>query len=259
MGATEQRRPMPGRILVVDDDPNICEVLSRVLNDEGHLVRTAEDGAKALKLARQFQFDVCFLDYKLPGRSGVDLLPELQTARPDMAVVMISAFGKVLDGFAAGRLGAVEWLKKPFGIEPACALVRKLLGARAKAQEDEVISAVRARFGVSDVDRLPRTARHVLLAAEASYATQGITLSDLMPQELHNEPYVSTAFKQAVGVPFSSYLLALRMEKADRLRARGHVPANNVPRLVGYSTYGAFARACRRRRGQPRRTLPQPA
>ncbi len=102
------------RILVVDDEPHITEVVSAYLVREGHLVETAADGDQAYELACSTRPDVLVLDVMLPGRSGFEVLRQLRTDGITGAVIMLTARDDVIDRVAGLEMGADDYLTKPF-------------------------------------------------------------------------------------------------------------------------------------------------
>ncbi|HZE20611.1 MAG TPA: response regulator, partial [Desulfobaccales bacterium] len=104
---------MPGTLLVVDDEPQILQVVSGILQDEGFEVLTAADGEAALKVVSEEAPDLVLLDIALPGRDGLEVLQELQRLYPFLPVVMISAYGSVENAVRATRLGAYDFIEKP--------------------------------------------------------------------------------------------------------------------------------------------------
>jgi len=102
------------RILVVDDEPHIVEVVSAYLLREGHAVDTAEDGDRALQLARSSRPDLLVLDVMLPGSSGFDVLRALRADGIESAVIMLSARDELVDRVAGLEMGADDYMTKPF-------------------------------------------------------------------------------------------------------------------------------------------------
>ena len=102
------------RILVVDDEPHILEVVRAYLERDGHDVATATDGDAALAHARDGATDLIVLDVMLPGRSGFEVLRELRRSGSAAAVVMLTARDEVIDRVAGLEIGADDYLTKPF-------------------------------------------------------------------------------------------------------------------------------------------------
>ncbi len=103
-----------GRILVVDDEENVRELLSLLLQREGYEVRTAADGAAALESFRAGGVDLVLQDLKMPGMDGMALLKELKILDPLIPVIVLTAFAAFDHAVEAMRLGAYDFLKKPF-------------------------------------------------------------------------------------------------------------------------------------------------
>ena len=100
-------------ILVADDDTTCRDSIQRVLQREGHAVQTAEDVDGALEALQLDHFDLVVCDYRMPGKTGVDLLIELRRRCSAVPVLMISAYADALVEDAVRRLGALDVLKKP--------------------------------------------------------------------------------------------------------------------------------------------------
>ena len=136
------------RILVVDDEPHIVEVVSAYLSREGHTVETAADGDTALELTRSARPDVIVLDVMLPGRSGFEVLRQLRADGVDSAVVMLTARDEVIDRVAGLEMGADDYLTKPF--EPRELVAR--VGAVLRRMDDAPAAAGARRFLDLDID-----------------------------------------------------------------------------------------------------------
>lgn len=102
------------RILVVDDDPAMLELLSDLLQLHGYTVSVASSGAAALEQASQVEFGVVLLDIRMPGMSGTDVLERLGAHSPDTAVVMVTAAKDVDQAVQAMKQGAYDVIIKPF-------------------------------------------------------------------------------------------------------------------------------------------------
>jgi DNA-binding response OmpR family regulator len=101
-------------ILVADDDHTCRASIQKVLEREGHVVEAAKDVDSALAAITQRDFDLIVCDYKMPGKTGLDLLVELRKRASRVPVLMISAFADKDTETAVRELGALELLKKPF-------------------------------------------------------------------------------------------------------------------------------------------------
>lgn len=101
-------------ILVVDDDPRICELVCRWLTREGHSCMSAESGEGAVKLLRENRYDLVVTDIMMPGMSGVDLLTYVKSQFPEVAVLMLTAVDDRETALMTFELGAYGYILKPF-------------------------------------------------------------------------------------------------------------------------------------------------
>ena len=101
------------RLLVVDDEKGIRDALVQVFEYEGHEVAAAEDGREGIDMASELRPDVIFLDVKMPGLDGLDVLGKLREEDPSALVVMISGHGTIDTAVEATRKGAYDFLEKP--------------------------------------------------------------------------------------------------------------------------------------------------
>jgi two-component system response regulator AtoC len=109
--------PVCGRILVVDDDRDMREMVEEDLARRGHGVLTAADGAGALDLVRREEFDTVLTDLNMPGTGGIELCRTLQAERPDLPVVILTAFGSFDTAISALRAGAYDFVTKPVDLD----------------------------------------------------------------------------------------------------------------------------------------------
>ena len=124
----------PGRILVADDEQEICELLHETLVDEGYEVTTARDAQEAADLIRREEFDLLITDICMPGRDGLDLIEEVKALRPTLATIVITAHADQEKFIRAIRRRVDDFLQKPFDLEEVCRAVRAGLETRKSAQ-----------------------------------------------------------------------------------------------------------------------------
>ncbi|MFQ5513078.1 MAG: sigma-54-dependent transcriptional regulator [Myxococcota bacterium] len=113
------------RVLIIDDEKGIRSSLALILEDEGYAVRTAADADEALEHLAAVSWDFVLCDVRMPGRSGLELLPDLIEAQPEATVVMMSAYGDVEQALEAVRRGAYDYLAKPFQPDELLLCLRK--------------------------------------------------------------------------------------------------------------------------------------
>ncbi len=139
------------RVLIVDDEQVVCDLLHKELSERGYLCTTALEGNDALaKLAAQ-AFDAVLLDIRLPGMSGMEVLREIWLNYGNTATIMITAINDVETSVEAMRLGASDYIVKPFELDRVDASIRTALETKpatdkASSQIDAIARGVEAKF-----------------------------------------------------------------------------------------------------------------
>lgn len=126
--------------LVVDDDPAMRALLRDWLEREGFRVLEESSGERLLALAQGARFDIVILDKEMPGLGGFDVLPAFRRRRPEVPVILVTAFGGARVAEEALKLGAQQYLEKPFQFRALIAAVRAATAAaapRGDAEETE--------------------------------------------------------------------------------------------------------------------------
>jgi two-component system nitrogen regulation response regulator GlnG len=118
------------RVLVVDDEPAIGWSLKEMLSDEGHDVDLAANVGEALAATTRHAPDAILLDVRLPGRDGIEAIPDLRAVAGDAAIVVMTAFGDLDTAVRAVRAGACDYLVKPFDLEHVSAVVARAVAER---------------------------------------------------------------------------------------------------------------------------------
>ena len=132
---------MDTKLLVVDDDPNICDVLKMHFENEGYKVKTATDGAQGVEFFKMYEPDLVLLDIMMPKKDGWQVCREIReiSSKP---VIMITAKGEVFDKVLGLELGADDFIVKPFDMKELSARVKAVLrryNAHTKTSDDEVV------------------------------------------------------------------------------------------------------------------------
>ena len=104
-------------ILIVDDEQSYRQLLSLVFETDGNKIRTAMNGRQALELLQEEPADVIISDVKMPDMDGIELLRSLRETQPDIGVVLMTAFASVETAREAFKLGADDFITKPFDVE----------------------------------------------------------------------------------------------------------------------------------------------
>jgi DNA-binding NtrC family response regulator len=117
-------------ILVVDDEESIREVLCRKLRSRGYTCEAAADGEEALWRAFMCDFDLVLMDVRMPKMSGMDVLPRMVVDHPDTSVLMLTAIADTQTAVEAMKLGAYDYVTKPFNMDDVLLRVEKALERR---------------------------------------------------------------------------------------------------------------------------------
>src|SRR5258708_33650888 len=119
-------QPDPVKLLVVEDEPRMLELLRRGLTEEGHTVTCASDGGEGWEFAREYEFDAVVLDVMLPKMNGLELAKKLREKRVSTPVLMLTAKDSVPDVVRGLDAGADDYLTKPFTFNELLARLRAL-------------------------------------------------------------------------------------------------------------------------------------
>jgi len=115
-------------ILIVDDDINLCEALSEELSEYGYetkFVTSADDALQALSAPNDF--DLILLDLKMPGKDGLYVLNYIKNNSLDYKVIILTAYADIKSAIDSARLGATDFVNKPYDFEKLLATIRKVL------------------------------------------------------------------------------------------------------------------------------------
>ena len=125
------------RILVVDDEPIVCESLSAWLREDGYHVETAGGGREAIEKARCGDYDIYFIDLKMPpGIDGIEAMTEIRKLHPEASVIIITAYATVDTAIAAMKEGAIEYIVKPCNPQEISLLVTRILELKNLRREN---------------------------------------------------------------------------------------------------------------------------
>ncbi len=129
------------KLLVVDDDPNICDMLKLYFENEGYKVKTANDGAEGIASFKLYDPDLVLLDIMMPRKDGWQVCREIReiSSKP---VIMITAKGEVIDKVLGLELGADDFIVKPFDMKELSARIKAVLrryNAHKQTEDDEVV------------------------------------------------------------------------------------------------------------------------
>ncbi len=127
---TPMKASPSAKILVIDDEPGICEMLSQELVAEGHFVETASDGLGALKKMKTEKYQVALCDINMPKMGGLVVLEEMHKLDPEVEVIMMTGYATIESAVEAMKKGAYDFVQKPFNLLEVLALVEKSIEKR---------------------------------------------------------------------------------------------------------------------------------
>ena len=127
------------RILVIDDDQGVRDSMARMLRGAGYNVQTAPTGEEGVETANGNVFDVILSDMRMPGISGLDVLQQLRELRVDSAFIVMTGFGTVDTAVEAMKLGAVDFVQKPFFRDELLMRVRSAAERRQLARQVDLL------------------------------------------------------------------------------------------------------------------------
>ena len=173
MTMTNEERP---RVLIVDDEKFIRDILADFLGMEGYVVRTAEDGQAALSELTHAHYDLVISDLKMPRMGGIELLEQIGTAAPNALTVIMTGFGTVETAIDAMKRGAYDYILKPFKVEEVIHVVQRGLEKQRLAAENLRLKEALSLYKVSEA-----------IAASLSLEEVLATVGDAAIHEIHGD------------------------------------------------------------------------
>jgi len=127
---------MPEKILIVEDDAEQNELMSRILAYDGYKIHSVETGVRAIKLAEKEPFDLIISDLRLPGIDGIEVLEKISSENPNIMGIIVTGYGDMESAVKALRLGVCDYIKKPFEVDELRHAVKKALELKALRKEN---------------------------------------------------------------------------------------------------------------------------
>jgi len=143
---------MKFKVLIIDDEKSIRDIFSLLLEDQGYLVETAEQGKEGIAVSEKWDPEVILLDMNLPDLSGLEVLAEIKKRRPKTEIIIMTAYGTIKNAVEATKLGAYAYLEKPVDNEELLLILSRLLEVKKLAREVESLkSELSSRFRFSSI------------------------------------------------------------------------------------------------------------
>lgn len=197
---------MKSRILVVDDEESIREFLEIMLRKEGYEVTCAEDGQKALDTIKKKSFDLVISDLQMPNMTGIELLRHVKDQYPEMLFMMITAFGTTETAVEAMKLGAYDYITKPFKIDEVRIVIANALRSRNLEVENRTLKKELSKeysfqnlVGNSEamhriyemIKRVSQTPTNVLITGESGTGKEMVAKAIHFNGPLKDKPFVT--------------------------------------------------------------------
>lgn len=211
--AAPDERP---RVLIVDDEKFIRDILADFLGMEGYIVRTAEDGTAALSELTKAHYDLIISDLKMPRMGGIELLDAIGTAAPNALTVIMTGFGTVETAIDAMKRGAYDYILKPFKVEEVIRVVQRGLEKQRLAAENLRLREAVSLYKVSEA-----------IAASLSLEEVLSTISETALHEIKGD-LVSTWLEDGEG----GYFERQRLEQPAEQGAPVHEYGGLSPRAI---------------------------
>jgi DNA-binding NtrC family response regulator len=165
------------KILIVDDEKSLLDLLSRVFTKEGYQVQTTTSAQRAMEIIEKEDLDLLIADIRLPEMSGMEILKRCREIRPDVPVIMITAYGNMKQAIEALKMGALDYIIKPFDIEELKITVAKGMEKRRLEQENLLLKReIRERYSFENMIGKSRAMQEIFALIEKIASTDSTVL-----------------------------------------------------------------------------------
>jgi len=182
------------RLLIVDDDKQIRELLSFDISQSGYIVDTAIDGQEGLKKALENNFDLILLDVMMPKMNGYEVCKNIRIAKPDIPILMLTAKGTIEDKTQGFDCGADDYLIKPFEVQEVLLRIRALL-RRGESNQKNTKEVLRA----GDIEILPDSLEAVILDKKVKLTPTEFEILYCMMQHINTPVTLATLLNEVWG------------------------------------------------------------
>lgn len=209
------------KLLIIDDDAELCEMLSEYLRKEGFEVESVQHGTRGLERARAGDYQMIVLDVMLPGMNGFDLLRELRTSS-DVPVLLLTARGEELDRIVGLEIGADDYLSKPFNARELLARIRAI--GRRNAREPRGAGGPKQPVNVGDVELDPGSRTVTLNGKVVEITTVEFNLLEMLLRSAGNVVSRDDIASDVLGRELSPFDRSIDVHISKLRKKLGNLP-----------------------------------
>ncbi len=205
-------------ILVVDDESSIRELLQEYLSLEGYKVDIAKDGNDAFEYLRKFYYDIVLTDLEMPGMNGIELLKKANTQGLNHKFIILTGFGTVETAIMALKLGAVDYILKPFKLEELGLIIKKAIQRRRLEEENIQLKEALSLYQISEamvLNNNVRTVIELILEKAMNELDADIVLISL--KETISSPRITRLLRSSIDVTADELEAVFDKEKVFKL------------------------------------------
>ena len=229
-------------VLIADDETWVIFGLKRMIEKSGlpfRVIGETNDGVTTLEEVEKKKPDVLFSDIRMPGYTGLELLEHIQEKKLDVKVVFVSGYAEFTYAQKALSLGAVDYLLKPIKPDMMTTVLKKLEVKLAGKVQEEVIEQKEEKVPVIE---------QIITEIQEHY-TENITLTELAKKYGISVGYLSSLIKENVGLSYSAYVTARRIQKAKELLEDERLSMEQIAEQTGFRDHFYFIKVFKKHTG----------
>ena len=229
-------------VLIADDETWVIFGLKRMIEKSGlpfRVIGETNDGVTTLEEVEKKKPDVLFSDIRMPGYTGLELLEHIQEKKLDVKVVFVSGYAEFTYAQKALSLGAVDYLLKPIKPVMMTTVLKKLEVKLAGKVQEEVIEQKEEKVPVIE---------QIITEIQEHY-TENITLTELAKKYGISVGYLSSLIKENVGLSYSDYVTARRIQKAKELLEDERLSMEQIAEQTGFRDHFYFIKVFKKHTG----------
>lgn len=212
---------MKANVIVVDDERTIRVPLKMILTEEGYDTQSASNGKEALELVKEHDFDIMITDLKMPEMDGMELIRQCQRICPQTSIIIITAYGSLESAIEALRMGAYDYILKPFDFDDVLIKIKRLIKQKQLIRENQALKMqVDQKFNFGNIigqspqmqevfrliKKVAKTKGNVLITGKSGTGKELVARAIHMNSERHDQPFVPINCGAIVGTLMESEL-----------------------------------------------------